>query len=98
MNNNFLSGVNNFIDLLGPRERKMLYDGLANRLQDQPLDLLDTQALEPPSPEQLKLVFLQQLIPFVGFGFLDNLIMILAGEYIDTTIGLALGISVRIFN
>lgn len=92
-----MPGVNNFIDLLGPRERKMLFDGLANRLKDQPVDPLDTAALEPPSATQLKLVFLQQLIPFVGFGFLDNLIMILAGEYIDTTIGLALGISVSNF-
>ena len=32
-------------------------------------------------------------IPFVGFGFLDNLIMILAGEYIDMTLGMTLGIS-----
>ncbi|XP_058968756.2 transmembrane protein 65 isoform X2 [Pocillopora verrucosa] len=32
-------------------------------------------------------------IPFIGFGFLDNAIMIIAGEYIDVTIGLTLGIS-----
>ncbi|XP_054709590.1 transmembrane protein 65-like [Uloborus diversus] len=32
-------------------------------------------------------------MPFIGFGFLDNLIMILAGDYIDTTIGVTLGIS-----
>ena len=29
-----------------------------------------------------------QSLPFVGFGFLDNLIMIVAGEYIDASIGL----------
>ena len=33
------------------------------------------------------------MIPFVGFGFLDNALMIIAGDYIDTTIGVALGIS-----
>ncbi|XP_048582875.1 transmembrane protein 65 isoform X2 [Nematostella vectensis] len=32
-------------------------------------------------------------VPFVGFGFLDNAIMIIAGEYIDYTIGATLGIS-----
>lgn len=72
----------------------MLHNGLQNRLSDKPLDVLNTRDLEPPSRAQLKLVFIQQLIPFVGFGFLDNLIMIVAGEYIDTTIGMALGISV----
>lgn len=32
-------------------------------------------------------------IPFLGFGFLDNSIMLCAGEYIDITLGSALGIS-----
>nr|XP_039274645.1 transmembrane protein 65-like [Styela clava] len=42
---------------------------------------------------QLYLVFVHNCIPFIGFGFLDNAIMILAGEYIDLTIGVTLGIS-----
>jgi len=32
-------------------------------------------------------LFLANLLPFVGFGLLDNLLMILAGEYIDKTLG-----------
>jgi len=32
-------------------------------------------------------------IPMVGFGFMDNLVMITAGEAIDSTLGVALGIS-----
>ncbi|CAG7723010.1 unnamed protein product, partial [Allacma fusca] len=32
-------------------------------------------------------VGLKNALPFIGFGFLDNLIMILAGDYIDLTIG-----------
>jgi len=32
-------------------------------------------------------------IPFLGFGFLDNTIMLCAGEYIDMTLGSALGFS-----
>ena len=26
-------------------------------------------------------------MPFIGFGFLDNAVMIVAGDYIDSTIG-----------
>ena len=32
-------------------------------------------------------------IPMVGFGFMDNIIMIQAGDYIDQTLGVTLGIS-----
>ncbi|RWS13148.1 Transmembrane protein 65-like protein [Dinothrombium tinctorium] len=51
------------------------------------------QSKEPPSLQQLKLIFIHQALPFIGFGFLDNFIMIIAGDYIDTTIGVTLGIS-----
>lgn len=37
--------------------------------------------------------FLYCSIPFLGFGFLDNSIMLCAGEYIDLTLGATLGIS-----
>lgn len=50
-----------------------------------------TQA--PPSWETLKTVALQRAVPFVGFGFMDNAIMIVAGDYIESSIGLTLGIS-----
>ncbi|CAK4611727.1 unnamed protein product [Aphanomyces euteiches] len=33
------------------------------------------------------------MAPFIGFGFVDNSIMILAGDYIDITLGVSLGIS-----
>jgi hypothetical protein len=32
-------------------------------------------------------------VPLIGFGFMDNFIMIIAGEYIDSHIGVTLGIS-----
>ena len=38
-------------------------------------------------------LFLSQAIPFVGFGFMDNAIMIIAGEYIEMSIGAALALS-----
>lgn len=42
----------------------------------------------------LRVVFIHHAIPFIGFGFLDNFIMILAGEYIEHTIGLTFNFSV----
>lgn len=39
------------------------------------------------------IVFIFNTIPFIGFGILDNGIMIVAGEYIDSTLGVMLGIS-----
>jgi tRNA-specific adenosine deaminase 1 len=38
-------------------------------------------------------VFLAQAIPFVGFGFMDNMVMIAAGEYIERSIGATLALS-----
>ncbi|KAF2362079.1 Transmembrane protein 65, partial [Trinorchestia longiramus] len=46
-----------------------------------------------PSVKQLRQLALFNALPFIGFGFLDNLIMIIAGDYIDMTIGTMLGIS-----
>lgn len=42
---------------------------------------------------ELKAVALVHGLPFIGFGFVDNAIMILAGDYIDLTLGVSLGIS-----
>ncbi|KAJ7338118.1 hypothetical protein JRQ81_010705 [Phrynocephalus forsythii] len=47
----------------------------------------------PPSTGQLKHVFFHNAIPFVGFGFFDNAIMIAAGTQIELSIGIVLGIS-----
>jgi tRNA-specific adenosine deaminase 1 len=46
-----------------------------------------------PSPRDIRLVALQNAIPFVGFGIMDNSILIIAGDAIDTSLGVALGIS-----
>lgn len=47
----------------------------------------------PPSSKQLKHVFVHNALPFIGFGFLDNAIMIAAGTQIEFHIGAILGIS-----
>lgn len=47
----------------------------------------------PVLPQELKLVLLRAAIPMIGFGFMDNFVLIIAGDYIDGTIGVTLGIS-----
>eukprot|EP00200_Dunaliella_tertiolecta_P004349 CAMPEP_0202354142 /NCGR_PEP_ID=MMETSP1126-20121109/9593_1 /ASSEMBLY_ACC=CAM_ASM_000457 /TAXON_ID=3047 /ORGANISM="Dunaliella tertiolecta, Strain CCMP1320" /LENGTH=210 /DNA_ID=CAMNT_0048946575 /DNA_START=304 /DNA_END=936 /DNA_ORIENTATION=- len=47
----------------------------------------------PPSSQALRLCFLSASIPFVAFGFLDNAIMLFAGEEIDHVFGVRLGLS-----
>ena len=37
--------------------------------------------------------FVAQAIPFIGFGFMDNAIMICAGEYIEMHLGAAFALS-----
>ena len=52
-----------------------------------------TKQIPEPTREQLRIVALHQAIPFVGFGVMDNSILLLAGEAIDTTLGVYLGLS-----
>lgn len=51
------------------------------------------QHVAPITLQDLKFVALQQCLPFIGFGFVDNFLMILAGDYIDLTLGVSFGIS-----
>mmetsp|Transcript_40251 Transcript_40251/g.97232 ORF Transcript_40251/g.97232 Transcript_40251/m.97232 type:complete len:646 (-) Transcript_40251:343-2280(-) len=51
------------------------------------------EAVKRPSWKVLRWVAITTGIPFVGFGFLDNAILILAGDAIDTSLGVTLGIS-----
>lgn len=41
--------------------------------------------VDPPSTAQLHMLCLASGLPFVGFGFLDNFLMIVCGELIDNT-------------
>uniref|UniRef100_A0A3Q1E943 Transmembrane protein 65 n=1 Tax=Acanthochromis polyacanthus TaxID=80966 RepID=A0A3Q1E943_9TELE len=47
----------------------------------------------PPTAAQIRYVLFHNALPFVGFGFLDNAIMIAAGTQIELSIGVTLGIS-----
>ncbi|XP_072018057.1 transmembrane protein 65-like isoform X2 [Amphiura filiformis] len=80
-----------FIGTLMPRERQILLAELQS-FQDRIEIEVKTPPI-PPTKEQLRQVLVSNAIPFVGFGFLDNAIMIVAGDYIDLKIGTALCIS-----
>ena len=47
----------------------------------------------PPTGKQLRKLFGFSMVPFIGFGFMDNLVMIQAGDLIDTTLGVKFGLA-----
>lgn len=87
-----------FVTLLEADERKALLDEL-NRQNPECQTTgysssSDTDSAHSrPTASQLRSLALYQSLPFIGFGFLDNFIMIIAGDYIDLTLGVTLGIS-----
>jgi len=46
-----------------------------------------------PTPEQMRAHFVQSMVPMIGFGFMDNTVMIHAGNAIDLTLGVTFGLS-----
>lgn len=77
-----------FIYRLHPAERATLL----RELQEFE-NMAATQEQTDLTRAQMRLLLLHNAIPFVGFGFLDNAIMIAAGTQIELSIGVTLGIS-----
>jgi len=75
------------IEKLTVEERKLFLKELKK------VDPGGPETASPPSRAQLKQLAYHNSLPFIGFGFLDNFIMIVAGEYIDHKLGVTLGIS-----
>nr|XP_019964708.1 PREDICTED: transmembrane protein 65 isoform X2 [Paralichthys olivaceus] len=80
-----------FIYRLQPPERTCLL----RELQSFESMAIAQENLEPSplTSAQIRYVLFHNAIPFVGFGFLDNAIMIAAGTQIELSIGVTLGIS-----
>ncbi|XP_044026752.1 transmembrane protein 65 [Siniperca chuatsi] len=80
-----------FIYRLQPKERTCLL----KELQSFESIAIAQETLEPspPTAAQIRYVLFHNALPFVGFGFLDNAIMIAAGTQIELSIGVTLGIS-----
>ena len=79
------------INDLNPEERILLTQAL-KQSEESNVTGAGTDTLAP-SWNDLNKLAIHQSLPFIGFGFLDNLIMIVAGEYIDASIGASLAIS-----
>ncbi|XP_030377327.1 transmembrane protein 65-like isoform X2 [Scaptodrosophila lebanonensis] len=47
----------------------------------------EMETARPPTTAELGSIFFVNAVPFIVFGFLDNFIMIVAGEYIDYYLG-----------
>lgn len=52
-----------------------------------------SETIPEPSYATLRLVAFTQAIPFIGFGFMDNAILIIAGDAIDASLGIWFGMS-----
>jgi hypothetical protein len=79
-----------FISTLDTEERSVIKEQL---LDYEKVSNANTGAVEKPSWKQLSMVCLQCGLPFIGFGFVDNFLMIVAGEMIESWIGTMIPIS-----
>ena len=77
----------------GYRTRGGVVGGVQTTDDDDPMNDGRETFRQNITRDQKKLLFLSQAIPFVGFGFMDNAIMIIAGEYIEMSIGATLALS-----
>ncbi|XP_051858598.1 transmembrane protein 65 isoform X10 [Drosophila albomicans] len=68
-------------------ERHNLRDAMFKMESDKVKKLYEMEAAEPPTAAQLYSIFFVNAVPFIAFGFLDNFIMIMAGEYIESYLG-----------
>eukprot|EP00301_Raphidiophrys_heterophryoidea_P022729 c6824_g1_i1.p1 GENE.c6824_g1_i1~~c6824_g1_i1.p1 ORF type:complete len:445 (-),score=66.08 c6824_g1_i1:158-1492(-) len=55
--------------------------------------VFEAETLQVATPRQVRVHMLNCAVPMIGFGFMDNMIMIQAGELIDTTFGVTFGLS-----
>ncbi|XP_055697084.1 uncharacterized protein LOC129798122 isoform X1 [Phlebotomus papatasi] len=57
------------------------------KLPDEYLEKKLAEVKSPPTSSQKLQLFLVNGLPFIGFGFLDNFMMIVCGDYIEQTLG-----------
>uniref|UniRef100_A0A8D2PXG3 Transmembrane protein 65 n=1 Tax=Zosterops lateralis melanops TaxID=1220523 RepID=A0A8D2PXG3_ZOSLA len=86
---NTAQGARDFIYSLHSTERSCLLREL-HRFES--IAIAQGEPPHTPGPAGRE-VFFHNALPFVGFGFLDNAIMIAAGTQIELSIGVVLGIS-----
>ncbi|XP_026843326.1 transmembrane protein 65 isoform X2 [Drosophila persimilis] len=72
---------------LDEEERHNLRDALGKMDADKEKKMYEIESAAPPTAGQLSSIFFVNAVPFIAFGFLDNFIMITAGEYIELYMG-----------
>uniref|UniRef100_A0A1I8B3U3 Transmembrane protein 65 n=1 Tax=Meloidogyne hapla TaxID=6305 RepID=A0A1I8B3U3_MELHA len=87
-----LTAAKQIASKIGPAERELLLQILVKQSPNY-TNIRNGEEEGELHFDQLKQLFTINTIPFIGFGFLDNAIMILAGEYIDQSLGALLCIS-----
>ena len=99
---NTSSMTRQFAEMLSPEARREVvaaaqkaFDGSSSSeaLGAAETDAKAEELVPEPSRRDLQLVAINQAIPFVGFGIMDNAILILAGDAIDNSLGVMFGIS-----
>ena len=89
-------GAHKFIKDLNDEERSLLLTAISKKnemIAKKAATVVPTIGSGDPTNNELFKLGVHASLPFIGFGFLDNLIMIIAGEWIDSTIGASLAIS-----
>ncbi|CAI7993794.1 Transmembrane protein 65 [Geodia barretti] len=76
-------GANEFLSSLSGTQRSNLGSAL---VREEERENGKTEVV-PPSWKQLRLLCYQNMLPFIGFGFLDNFIMITVADRIQETMG-----------
>ncbi|XP_058451714.1 transmembrane protein 65 isoform X2 [Malaya genurostris] len=78
---------------LNEDERELLMNTLKQFESNKQKAQFEAETVPTPPPRDLFQLGLVNALPFIGFGFLDNFTMIIAGDYIEHTLGLFMCIS-----
>ncbi|XP_045474892.1 transmembrane protein 65 isoform X2 [Harmonia axyridis] len=72
---------------LNQEERQMLLSALQEYQSKLVKEEYEAEAVPRPTTRNLVDIAIANSIPFIGFGFLDNFFMLIAGDYIDMYLG-----------
>ncbi|KAL3941153.1 MAG: hypothetical protein SGBAC_004435 [Bacillariaceae sp.] len=94
-------GIQNLLRLNNPSSSLLLQPRIRHNIRSlssvaasaKPASASSNKQPTLPTSDQLRILALHSSIPMVGFGFMDNLVMITAGDFIDATFGVAFGLS-----
>ncbi|GKY91592.1 hypothetical protein MPSEU_000131700 [Mayamaea pseudoterrestris] len=87
-------GFESLVNHLSPSGRQQLHGAIRHVREAASKSGNDAQLIIPePTKQDLRAVAIATCIPFIAFGIMDNALLIIAGDAIDTSFGVLLGIS-----